>query len=45
MIMETLREAEAEAGRMLSQSEILEEVALQMRRYNLPMDFIPWRPR
>jgi hypothetical protein len=28
---------------MLTQSEILETVAAQMRRYNIPMNFTPWR--
>ena len=43
MIMEALREAEAEAGRMLTRSEILQTVAFHMKRYNLPMSFTRWR--
>ncbi|HEX8441519.1 DUF2380 domain-containing protein [Archangium sp.] len=43
MIMEVLREAEAEAGRMLTRSEILRTVAFHMKRYNLPMNFTRWR--
>ncbi|HYO58742.1 DUF2380 domain-containing protein [Archangium sp.] len=43
MIMKALRDAETEAGRMLTRSEILETVAYHMRRYNLPMEFTPWR--
>jgi hypothetical protein len=45
MIMRALREAEEEAGRMLTRNEVLDIVAYQMRRYNLPMDFTPWRGR
>jgi hypothetical protein len=33
MIMRTLRDAEARAGRMLTQNEILDIVAAAMRRY------------
>jgi len=43
MIMEALREAEAEAGRMLTRSEVLQTVAFHMKRYNLPMNFTSWR--
>jgi hypothetical protein len=43
MIMEALDEAEAEAGRMLTRSEILKVVAGYMKEYRIPMNFIPWR--
>lgn len=43
MIMDALQKAETRAGRMLTQSEILETVAYHMKRYNLPMDFTPWQ--
>ncbi|WP_395848384.1 DUF2380 domain-containing protein [Cystobacter fuscus] len=43
MIMEALYEAEAEAGQMLTRSEILRTVAFHMKRYNLPMSFTRWR--
>ncbi|WP_233261236.1 DUF2380 domain-containing protein [Vitiosangium sp. GDMCC 1.1324] len=43
MIMEALRDAEAEAGRMLTQSEVLKVVAEYMRLYKIPMNFVPWR--
>jgi predicted transcriptional regulator len=43
MIMEALHEAEAEAGRMLTHSEVLQTVAFHMKRYNLPMNFTRWR--
>ncbi|MDY7232674.1 DUF2380 domain-containing protein [Hyalangium rubrum] len=45
MIMRTLREAEDRAGRMLTQPEVLDIVASAMRRYNIPMNFTPWRGR
>ncbi|WP_375768261.1 DUF2380 domain-containing protein [Archangium gephyra] len=45
MIMEALREAEVEAGRMLTRSEILQAVAFHMKRYNVPMNFTSWRGR
>jgi hypothetical protein len=45
MIMKALREAEEEAGRMLTRSEILQIVAQRMKRYDLPMNFTPWRGR
>ena len=45
MIMKVLREAEITAGRMLSRSEILNIVAQRMTRYEIPMNFIPWRGR
>ncbi|AKJ00227.1 hypothetical protein ATI61_104363 [Archangium gephyra] len=45
MIMETLLEAETEAGRMLTRNEILKNVAMRMRDYKIPMNFIRWRGR
>ena len=45
MIMDVLRKAETESGRMLTQNEILNIVAKAMRRYNLPMSFTPRRGR
>ncbi|WP_163778891.1 DUF2380 domain-containing protein [Myxococcus vastator] len=39
LIMEALRDAEAEAGRMLTRNEILKEVAMRMRDYRIPMNF------
>jgi hypothetical protein len=45
MIMKVLREAEEEAGRMLTRSEILKVVATEMKRYKIPMDFTRWRGR
>ncbi|WNG22058.1 DUF2380 domain-containing protein [Cystobacter fuscus] len=43
MIMESLYEAEAEAGRMLTRNEILKNVARRMRDYKVPMNFTRWR--
>ncbi|WP_239470131.1 DUF2380 domain-containing protein [Archangium violaceum] len=43
MIMGALRDAEAEAGRMLTRSEILKVVAEYMRLYKIPMNFVPGR--
>jgi hypothetical protein len=43
MIMEALREAEAEAGRMLTRNEILKLVAKRMKDYRISMNFTPWR--
>jgi hypothetical protein len=40
MIMEALREAEVEAGRMLTRNEVLNIVASRMKRYDIPMKFI-----
>jgi hypothetical protein len=40
MIMEALREAEVEAGRMLTRNEILNIVASRMKRYDIPVKFI-----
>lgn len=45
MIMKALREAEDEAGRKLTRSEILKVVAGYMKQYDIPMNFIPWRGR
>jgi hypothetical protein len=45
MIMEALREAETEVGRMLTRSEILQIVAREMKRYNIPMNFTRGRRR
>jgi len=45
MIMKTLRDAEAEAGRMLTRNEILNIVAEGMRDYGIPMNFTRWRGR
>jgi len=43
MIMEALREAELEAGRMLTRNAILKLVAKRMKDYGIPMNFSPWR--
>ncbi len=43
MIMGVLRDAEAEAGRMLTRSEILKVVAEYMRLYKIPMNFVTGR--
>ncbi|MCY1083276.1 DUF2380 domain-containing protein [Archangium lansingense] len=43
MLMEALYEAEAEVGRMLTRNEVLEIVTERMKRYYIPMNFIPWR--
>ncbi|KFE69582.1 DUF2380 domain-containing protein [Hyalangium minutum] len=40
MIMEALREAEVEVGRMLTRNEVLNIVASRMKRYDIPMKFI-----
>jgi hypothetical protein len=45
MIMEALREAETEAGRMLTRNEILNIVARYMKNYRIPMSFTPGRGR
>jgi hypothetical protein len=45
MIMKALREAEEDAGRMLTRSEILNMIAQRMKRYDIPMNFTPWRGR
>ncbi|MCY1073564.1 DUF2380 domain-containing protein [Archangium lansingense] len=43
MIMETLFEAETDAGRMLTRNEILKNVAQRMEDYYIPMNFVSWR--
>ncbi len=43
MIMKVLRDAEIDAGRMLTRSEILKLVAKNMKNYKIPMNFTPWR--
>jgi hypothetical protein len=45
MIMEALREAEVEAGRMLTRNEVLNIAAARMKRYDIPMRFIQGGPR
>jgi hypothetical protein len=45
MIMNVLRESELDAGRTLTRKEVLDIVAGYMKRYDLPMNFIPWRGR
>ncbi|RJS14714.1 DUF2380 domain-containing protein [Corallococcus sp. H22C18031201] len=45
MIMKALGVAEVEAGRALTRNEVLQAVAYQMKRYNLPMEFTPWSGR
>jgi len=45
MIMKTLREAEAEAGRMLTRNEILNIVGGRMKEYKIPMIFVAGRGR
>ncbi|WP_309890552.1 DUF2380 domain-containing protein [Archangium sp.] len=42
MIMEALRDAETQAGRMLTRNEILRLVAKQMKEYRIPMSFTTW---
>ncbi|WP_338052861.1 DUF2380 domain-containing protein [Pyxidicoccus trucidator] len=43
LIMQALREAETDAGRMLTRGEILKLVGKRMKDYHLPMSFTPWR--
>ena len=43
MIMKALRNAETEAGRTLTRSELLKVVAGYMKQYDIPMNFTPWR--
>jgi hypothetical protein len=43
MTMKALYEAEARAGRMLTRNAILRIVAANMKRYRIPMNFVPWR--
>jgi hypothetical protein len=45
MIMKALRDAELRTGETLTRNEILDLVAIEMRRYNLPMNFPPWGGR
>jgi hypothetical protein len=45
MIMEALREAEIEVGRMLTRNEVLNIVASRMKRYDISMKFIQGRRR
>jgi hypothetical protein len=45
MIMEALREAEAEAGRILTRNNILNIVAERMKFYGIPMNFTPGKRR
>ncbi|AKJ07695.1 Hypothetical protein AA314_09321 [Archangium gephyra] len=45
MTMKALRDAEVEAGRMLTRDEILDLVAENMKEYGIPMNFIRWRGR
>jgi hypothetical protein len=45
MIMKALRDAEVDAGRMLTRNELLSLVAKRMKDYNIPMNFIRWRGR
>jgi hypothetical protein len=43
MLMSALREAESRTGDMLTRNEILNIVAERMRRYEIPMKFVPAR--
>ncbi|WP_375768182.1 TIGR02269 family lipoprotein [Archangium gephyra] len=43
MIMKVLRDAEVEAGRMLTRNEALDIVARYMKEYRIPMGFVRWR--
>ena len=43
MLMKALRDAEADAGRMLTQNEILKIVAGYMQLYDIPMNFVRCR--
>jgi hypothetical protein len=45
MIMDVLGQAETAAGRMLTRNEILDIVAATMKRYSIPVNFVPWRGR
>jgi hypothetical protein len=45
MIMKALRDAEVEAGRMLTRNEVLDIVAESMEEYRISMNFIRWRGR
>ena len=43
MVMKALYDAETRAGRMLTRNAILRIVANNMKRYRIPMNFVPWR--
>ncbi|MFE8602637.1 DUF2380 domain-containing protein [Archangium violaceum] len=45
MIMKALRDAEVDAGRMLTRTEVLSLVAKRMKDYDIPVNFIRWRGR
>jgi hypothetical protein len=45
MIMEVLQRAELRAGRMLTRDAVLKLVAIEMKRYGVPMNFAPWSGR
>ncbi|MBZ4419355.1 TIGR02269 family lipoprotein [Myxococcus sp. RHSTA-1-4] len=45
MIMRRLRDAEIEAGRMLTRDEILKLITMHMQEYDIPLNFVPWRGR
>ncbi|RJS27927.1 DUF2380 domain-containing protein [Corallococcus sp. H22C18031201] len=45
MVMRTLRDAELAVGRMLTRNETLDIVAERMRRYDIPMNFVPGTSR
>ena len=45
MIMDALREAEAESGRMLPRNNILNIVAERMQLYGIPINFTPGKRR
>ncbi|RYZ42077.1 MAG: DUF2380 domain-containing protein, partial [Myxococcaceae bacterium] len=45
LIMEVLRDAEAEAGRMLTRNAVLDIVADRMKDYRIPMSFTSGRRR
>ncbi|ATB29656.1 hypothetical protein MEBOL_003111 [Melittangium boletus DSM 14713] len=44
-VMRALYQAEAKAGRMLTRNAVLDIVAEVMVRYNIPLNFTPWRGR
>ena len=45
MLMEALLNAESAAGRMLTRNAILKMVAMLMRNYGIPMNFVTGRGR
>ncbi|WP_309896232.1 DUF2380 domain-containing protein, partial [Archangium sp.] len=45
MIMKALRDAEIEAGRILTRNEVLDIVAERMKQYDIPVNFIRWTGR